>query len=344
MMEVAIFALKALVVVLSLGSIIVLVAMLASRASQKSELEIEPLHKKHKDWADFLKSFTSSKEEMKEEKKRAKEEKKEHKKSEKKGDKPVDDKPPKKVFVLSFDGDMHANQVDNLREEVTAVLQTAVATDEVVVKVESPGGVVHSYGLAASQLIRIRDRGIPLTICVDQVAASGGYLMACVANKIICAPFAIVGSIGVVAQVPNFFRVLKKYDVDYKEYTAGDYKRTVSLLGEITPQGEQKFQERLVDTHVLFKNFVQRFRPQIDIAKVATGEYWFGEEALQLGLVDELRTSDDYLLSFEKDTPIFELNFEVKKTLSDKISELMGQILSKALMRVWTRLETDRFL
>lgn len=344
-MEVAVFALKALVVVLSIGSVIVLIAMLASRAaSHKSELEIEPLHKKHQDWADFLKSFTASKEELKEEKKRAKAEKQAEKKAAKKADKQAEDKPQKKIFVLSFDGDMHANQVDNLREEVTAVLQTATVTDEVVVKVESPGGIVHSYGLAASQLIRIRDRGIPLTICVDQVAASGGYLMACVANKIICAPFAIVGSIGVVAQVPNFFRVLKKHDVDYKEYTAGDYKRTVSLLGEITPQGEQKFQERLVDTHILFKNFVQKFRPQINITQVATGEYWFGEEALKLGLVDELRTSDDYLLSFEKDTPIYELTFEVKKTLSDKVSELMGQVLSKALMRVWTRLETDRFL
>ena len=342
-MEVLIFALKALVVVIGFASIIILIAVVAARASQKSELEIEPLHKKHKDWADFLKSLTASKEELKEEKKRAKAQKKAEKK-EGKNKSTEDEVSQKKVFVLDFNGDMHAHQVDNLREEITAVLQTATAQDEVVVKVESPGGVVHSYGLAASQLMRIRDRGIPLTICVDQVAASGGYLMACVANKILCAPFAIVGSIGVVAQVPNFFRVLKKHDVDYKEYTAGDFKRTVSLLGEITPQGEAKFQERLVDTHVLFKNFVQRFRPQLDLAKVATGEYWFGEEALKLGLVDELRTSDDYLLSFEKDTPIFELTYEVKKSISDKLSEIAGQALSKALLKVWTRLETNRFL
>jgi serine protease SohB len=204
--------------------------------------------------------------------------------------------------------------------------------------------VVHGYGFAASQLLRIRERGIPLTICVDRVAASGGYMMACVANRIIAAPFAIVGSIGVVAQVPNFNRLLKKHDVEYKEYTAGEHKRTVSLFGEITPSGEAHFLERLQDTHVLFKSFVHQFRPQVDLAKVATGDYWLGEEAKLLGLVDELKTSDDYLLSFEKDTPIFELNFQVKQSLSDRLSGMVGKILSRSLMQIWNRLENQKFL
>jgi len=231
-MEVLIFALKALVVVLSLGSLFVLVAFLASRSQQKSELEVEPLDKKYQDFAFFLKSFTSSKEELKEAKKKLKAEKKQKDK----------EPPKKKVFVLNFDGDINASETENLREEITALLQVASAEDEVVVKVESPGGVVHGYGFAASQLLRIRERGIPLTVCVDKVAASGGYMMACVANRVVAAPFAILGSIGVVAQVPNFHRILKKHDVDYKEYTAGEYKRTVSLFGEITAQGEQRFQ------------------------------------------------------------------------------------------------------
>jgi serine protease SohB len=308
--------------------------MVASRAQQKNELEVEPIDKKYKDFAFFLKSFTSTKDEMKEEKKKRKAEKK-HKK---------EDSPKKKVFVLNFDGDINASQTENLREEITAVLQVATSDDEVVVKVESPGGVVHGYGLAASQLMRLREHQIPLTVCVDKVAASGGYLMACVANRIVSAPFAIVGSIGVVAQVPNFHRVLRKHDVDYKEYTAGEYKRTVSLFGEITPKGEERFQERLHDTHVLFKNFVHRFRPHVDLAIVATGDYWFGEEAKQLGLVDELKTSDDYLLSFEKDTPIFELNYEVKQTLSDRLSGMVGQAASKTLFQIWQRLENQKFL
>jgi serine protease SohB len=334
MIEVGIFALKALIIVLAIAAIIVLIAMLASRASQKSELEVEPIHKKYREFAFFLKSFTISKDEVKEEKKKLKAEKKQEKKQ----------SPKKKVFVLNFEGDLAATQTDNLREEITALLQVATADDEVVVKVESPGGIVHGYGLAASQLLRIRERGIPLTVCVDKVAASGGYMMAVVAHKIVAAPFAIVGSIGVVAQVPNFNRVLKKHDVDYKEYTAGEYKRTISLLGEITPEGEAHFQGRLHDTHLLFKNFVRQFRPNLNLLKVATGDYWFGEEAQTLGLVDELKTSDDYLLGFDKEIPIFELKYHVKETLSDKISGMLGQALTKSLMRLWQRLETQKFL
>lgn len=334
MLEVGIFALKALIIVLSLIAVIVAIAMVASRASQKSELEVEPIDKKYKDFAFFLKSFTSSKEDLKEEKKKRKAEKKHQ----------TEESPKKKVFVLNFEGDINASQTENLREEITALLQVATPQDEVVVKVESPGGVVHGYGLAASQLLRIRERGIPLTVCVDRVAASGGYLMACVANRIVAAPFAILGSIGVVAQVPNFNRILKKHDVDYKEYTAGEYKRTVSLFGEITSKGEERFQERLQDTHVLFKNFVHRFRPQVDLSKVATGDYWFGEEAQHLGLVDDLKTSDDYLLSFEKNVPIFELNYEVKQTLPERLSGMVGRAVSHSLFQIWSRWEKQKFL
>lgn len=333
MIEVGIFALKALIIVLAIGAIIVLIAMLAARAQQKSELEVEPIHKKYREFAFFLKSFTVSKDEVKEEKKKLKAEKKQEKTQ----------SPKKKVFVLNFEGDMAATQTDNLREEITALLQVATSDDEVVVKVESPGGVVHGYGLAASQLLRIRDRGIPLTVCVDKVAASGGYMMASVGHKIVAAPFAIVGSIGVVAQVPNFHRILKKHEVDYKEYTAGEHKRTVSILGEITPDGEAHFQQRLHDTHLLFKNFVSRFRPQLDLSKVASGDYWFGEEAKSLGLVDELKTSDDYLLSFDKEIPIFELKYHVKETLSDKLSGLMGKALTGSVLQIWRRLETQKF-
>lgn len=332
MMEVLIFALKALILVLSFGALIVLIAVLASRASQKNELEVEPLHEKYQDLAFFLRSFTLTKQEIKEEKKKRKAEKKN------KGEEP----PKKRVYVLNFEGDINASQTENLREEITALLQNATAEDEVVVKVESPGGVVHGYGLAASQLMRIRERGIPLTVCVDKVAASGGYLMAVVANRILAAPFAIVGSIGVVAQVPNFHRILKKHEVDYKEYTAGEYKRTVSLFGEITPKGEERFQERLHDTHVLFKNFVHQFRPQVDLTKVATGDYWFGEEARRIGLVDELKTSDDYLLSFGKETPIFELSYEVKQSLSDRISGLFVKVLNQSFFQILSRLEARK--
>lgn len=338
MFEVLIFAMKALIIVLSIGAIVLLVAMTAMKANQKNELSVEPLHKKNKHLGDFLKSFIVSKEAWK----KSRKEEKKREKAELKQEKNLStDSPKKNVFVINFKGDVHATQVDQLREEVTAAIQGATVHDEVVVKVESPGGIVHGYGLAAAQLLRIRERGIKLTVCVDQVAASGGYMMACVANEVIAAPFAILGSIGVVAQVPNFHRVLKKYDVDYKEYTAGEFKRTVSLFGEITPKGEERFRERLTDTHMLFKSFVHRFRPQIELDKVATGEYWFGEECVKLGLADKLMTSDEYLLSFPKETKIFELKYEIKKNLSDKLSGILGSALEKAVVQIATALENS---
>ena len=109
-----------------------------------------------------------------------------------------------------------------------------------------------AYGLAASQMQRIRDKKLKLTVCVDKVAASGGYMMAVVADKIIAAPFAVLGSIGVLAQVPNFHRLLKKHDVDFEMLTAGKYKRTLTMFGENTDKGREKFQEDIEDTHVLF--------------------------------------------------------------------------------------------
>ena len=205
-----------------------------------------------------------------------------------------------------------------MQDEVTALLSVASTDDEIVVAVTSPGGVVHGYGLAASQLQRIRDRNIPLTVAVDKIAASGGYMMACVANRIIAAPFAIVGSIGVVAQMPNFHRFLKKHDVDFEEITAGQYKRTLTMFGENTDADRQKFREELEDAHELFKDFVVAHRPQVDLATIATGEYWYGKRALANHLVDELCTVDDYLFRQSEDADIFAIRYERKKSMVEK--------------------------
>ncbi|AVV86201.1 peptidase [Shewanella putrefaciens] len=180
--------------------------------------------------------------------------------------------------------------------------------------------MVHGYGLASSQLDRLRQADIPLTVCVDKVAASGGYMMACVANKIYAAPFAIVGSIGVVAQLPNFNRLLKKHEIDYEQHTAGDFKRTLTVFGENTDEGRQKFQEELEETHVLFKAFVSKYRPELNLEKVATGEHWYGQQAIELGLVDEILTSDDVVMSLAKDRKVYKLRYQVKKKLADKIA------------------------
>ncbi len=244
-----------------------------------------------------------------------------------------------RVFVLQFEGDIRASHIDHLRLEVTAVMTMAQPADEVVVALESPGGMVHSYGLAASQLTRIRDKGIPLTVIVDKVAASGGYLMAAVANKVLAAPFALIGSIGVVAQIPNVHRLLKKNDVDVEILTAGKYKRTLTTLGENTEEGRRKFVEELEDVHALFQEFVTGNRPGLDMEKVATGEAWYGKRALELKLIDGLSTSDEYLMQACEDREVFAVKWVEQKKPIDRLLGKVNGVLDQAsgLLEMWRR-------
>lgn len=228
--------------------------------------------------------------------------------------------PKRRVFVLDFNGDIRASQVESLREEVSAILTIADPGDEVVVRLQSGGGMVPHYGLAAAELARLKGRVRQLTIMIDRIAASGGYLMACVGDRIYASPFAIIGSIGVVAQLPNFHRLLKKHDVDIELLTAGDHKRTLTLFGENTEQGRQKLKEELEETHELFKGYIRRFRPSLEIERVATGEYWLGERALELGLIDELRTSDDYLLDLNDQAQLLQLRYIRKQSIGKRLS------------------------
>jgi len=232
------------------------------------------------------------------------------------------------LFLLEFNGSMDARETESLREEVSAILAVAKPEDEVMLRLESGGGVVHGYGLAASQLDRVRQQGVPLTVAVDKVAASGGYMMACIGNKIIAAPFAILGSIGVIAQLPNFHKLLQKNDVDFEQFTAGEFKRTVTLFGENTDKGRQKFQQELEETHVLFKTFVQQHRPQLDITKVATGEHWFGYQARDLQLVDDIQTSDDYLMNKLSSHRLFKVSYQLKKGLAEKVGMGSANVFS----------------
>jgi serine protease SohB len=244
----------------------------------------------------------------------------------------------KRVYVLDFHGDIKASATDELRESITAVLSLAEPADEVVVRLESPGGLVHGYGLAASQLARITQKKIPLTVCVDKVAASGGYMMACVADKIVAAPFAVLGSIGVVAQLPNFHRVLKKHDVDYEIFTAGEYKRTVTMLGENTEKGRRKFMEDLEDTHVLFKEFVGEHRPAVNVDEVATGEIWFGRRALEKNLIDLISTSDEYLTAMHPQADIVVVRYEHRKRIQDRVGLAAARAFETAFEHTLARL------
>jgi len=321
------------------------------KKSEKGQIHVSKLNEKFKSMREALQHSVLDEDQLKvlekDEKKRVKAEKAEHKKLAKVKTKTdieaIKEEHKKRVFVIDFHGDIKASANESLRESITAILTLATPADEVVVKVESGGGMVHSYGLASSQLARITSKEIPLTVCVDKVAASGGYMMACVANKIVAAPFAILGSIGVVAQLPNFHRLLKKNDIDYEMFTAGEFKRTVTMFGENTTKGREKFVEDLEDTHVLFKEFVTEHRPQVDIAAVATGEVWFGRRAKDVNLIDLLQTSDEYLLDQAESADIFEIEFTVKKSLPEKLGIAAQVAVERALLSVWEKSQLNRW-
>ena len=237
----------------------------------------------------------------------------------------------KKLFILDFKGNIRASEIVSLRREVSGIILSYKKGDEVLLRLENSGGTVHEHGLAASQLKRMKDKKIPLTICVDKVAASGGYMMACVANKIIASPFAIIGSIGVLAQVPNFNKLLKDKGINFEQHTAGNYKRTVTMFGENTDKDREKLNEQLEDIHILFKNFITSQRKNIDIEKVATGEYWYGENALGLNLIDAVMTSDEFILTMKEKFEIIHIKYKPVKTFSDKISKISSNFTNKAI-------------
>ncbi|MFU2089834.1 protease SohB [Avibacterium avium] len=319
------FILEILTVLLVIAGIVAMImAFKQKKSHQAGELVITDLSQEYEENTKRLAEFHLSEDALKQaEKARKKEEKqkaKAEKEKRKKGENPENERKPH-LFVLSFKGDISASETTALREEVSAIIAVAKPEDEVLLRLESPGGVVHGYGLAASQLARLKQHQIKLTVAVDKVAASGGYMMACVADKIIAAPFAIIGSVGVVAQVPNIHRLLKKHDVDVDVMTAGEYKRTVTLLGENTEKGKEKFQQELNETHQLFKQFVAQHRPQIDVEQIATGEHWFGQQALGLNLVDEIATSDDLILQAIKDKLVLSVKYTMKKSLVQKLGK-----------------------
>lgn len=331
------------VVTLVLAIVVVIVFILAtgmknSAGKDKGHISVTKINNRLDDMKDMLEEVVIDEKLLKE---RDKQEKKAEKlkQKQKKKNKGSNDEPDKKrVFVLDFDGDIKASETEELREAITAVLTIAQPKDEVVVKLESGGGMVHSYGLASSQLARITKKSIPLTVCVDKVAASGGYMMACVADKIVAAPFAIIGSIGVMAQLPNFHKVLKKHDVDYELYTAGEFKRTVTMFGENTEKGRQKFMEDLEDTHQLFKDFIVSHREQVDIETVATGEIWFGVRAIDQKLIDHIATSDEYITALHPEADIYEVTFEHKKTLQEKLGLSFAQAVEKTAISAFSKL------
>lgn len=321
---IGIFASKVFIILFLLGGMLTVIALTLSehkKEKHKKTLEIKDIGQSLKDYGLKIQSTIYCEKQFKKLLKT-------NKKDDKKNKKNLED--PSLVYVLKFKGDIQATRVAFLKEEISILLQIAnPKKDEVVLKLNNNGGAVNSHGLAASQLQRLRDAGFNLTICVDEMAASGGYLMACVAHKILAAPFAIIGSIGVLAQMPNFHRLLQKQNIDFEEHHAGKHKRTLTLFGETTDEKRQKLQSQLEEIHTHFKSYITKYRPTLNMDKIATGEYWLGTEAKKLGLIDNIITSDAYILSLLKDNKkVYEVNLKEEKqnNLKRFFAKTMAQI------------------
>jgi len=309
------FLLKAAIIVVAVGFIVGLVAQAAQKQKKsKGDLQVTHLSKELNELSEQLKIELMDKKAQKKALKALKKKKAAENKE-------------KRLFVIDFKGSMDAKEVDSLRHEVNAILNLATEKDEVLVRLESGGGVVNGYGLAAAQLLRLREHNLTVNVAIDKVAASGGYMMACVGHKLLAAPFAFIGSIGVVAQIPNFHRLLKKHNVDFEQLTAGEYKRTLTIFGENTDEGRRKFKQDLEAIHRQFKSFVQGNRSELDIDKVATGEVWSGQEAKELGLIDEVTTSDAWLMKQHKGFDVLQLQYVIRKPLSERFAKGMSVII-----------------
>jgi len=351
------FLLKVITFVVAILIVVFAVAMLGSRGRKpgsEGRIEITKLNEQLDDMKESLSlsllddeaQKAAAKEKKAEEKAERKANKAAAKKAKKQrgdGETVVDEPDKKRVYVMDFDGDIRASEVENMRREISAILTNASENDEVVLRLESGGGMVTSYGLAASQLDRIKDKKVPLTICVDKVAASGGYMMACVADKLIAAPFAVLGSVGVVAQIPNFHRLLKQFNIDFEMLTAGKYKRTLTMFGENTDEGREKFIEDIERIHSQFKTYVNDRRPKLDIEKIATGEIWSGQDVLDNELADELLTSDAYLMDKCEDSEVIKVKYKKKKKITERFAIGIQDTADGLLMRWLDRALKARF-
>jgi serine protease SohB len=311
----------------TLAAVVIAVAMMigaARRGGHAEGLAVEHLNRRFEEWADFVRRAITGRRRFRKE---AKARHRQRKQEERARAKEHAARP--RLFVLDFKGDLRASATASLRHEISALLAVATDQDQVLVRLENSGGTVHEHGLAASQLLRIKRRGLRLLIAVDKVAASGGYLMACTADHLMAAPFAIVGSVGVLAQLPNVHRMLEEKGIDFEQLTAGRYKRTLTVFGKNTDEGRAKLQQEIEDVHELFKAQIREHRPQVDVDRVATGEHWYGVRALELGLIDEIRTSDDFLLEAVKDRDVYRLTYRRRRSWPERVMSGVDSLLSR---------------
>lgn len=321
---------------LAVAAIVVIAVATKGRggSQERTRLKIEELNGRYRARQRRLRLATLDK-------KRRKAAQKAFKRDDKHSDRHQGDKQRATVWVIDFHGDIKASGTSRLAEEVSLLIEASEPGDEVVVRLESGGGLVHAYGLAAAQLDRLRQAEISTTVCVDKVAASGGYMMACCADRVQAAPFAVLGSIGVVAQLPNLHRLLKRHDIDVELLTAGRYKRTLTVFGENTEEGREKFVDELENTHALFKRFVGERRPALDIDAIATGETWYGSEAVEKGLVDAVGTSEAYLLERMASARVVSVALEKRRGMAERFGLAASGGIERGLQRVYETLEAS---
>lgn len=329
--EYGLFFAKSLTFVLVVVAIIAVISAFSKKARSPDKLEIKDLNRKYDDMRNLLRSHILPSKEWKKLVKLDKSKRKAYRKKGRTAD-------SGRVFVLNFHGDIKATGAASLREEITAILTLAEAEDAVLLRLENMGGIVHEHGLAASQVKRLRDAGVHVTVAVDKVAASGGYMMACVADRIIAAPFAVLGSIGVLAQLPNFHEMLKHHGIGFEQETAGEYKRSITMFGENTEKERARLREQIEQTHGLFKAFIAEHRPSLDLDKVATGEIWYGSDAVEAGLVDEIKTSDDFLLEASREARLYEVSYHGKKSFSERLLGSINAALNRTVNAARERL------
>lgn len=309
--EFGLFLVQLVTVLVLVAIAVVFVTASARRSARPEGITVKHLNRQFEDTANAVKRVVLGKDAFRKELKSTKKRRKKRKRGK--------DEDRNRIFVLDFKGDLRASATASLRQEISALLAVAKGGDRVLLRLENTGGAVHEHGLAASQLLRIKRRGLPLLIAVDKVAASGGYLMACVADRLMSAPFAIIGSIGVLAQLPNFHRLLEDKGIDFEQITAGKYKRTLTLFGENTPEGRTKLREEIEAIHELFRNEIAEHRPQVELDRVATGEHWYGTRALELKLIDEIRTSDDFLAEAAEENDLYQVTFKRRRTFPERL-------------------------
>lgn len=337
--EFGMFVAQTLTLLIAVGLVVILMTRVRSEAGERTRLRVEELNERYRQRRRRLRLASVASGLRKAQLKAFRRDDK-HQKRAAKGQETQESC----VWVLDFHGDLKASAAPRLSEEISAVLGVAREGDEVVIRLESAGGLVHAYGLAAAELDRLRAAGVTTTVCVDKVAASGGYLMACCADRIHAAPFAVLGSIGVVAQLPNVHRLLKRHDVDVEMLTAGRYKRTLTVFGENTEEGREKFKQDLDNTHALFKRYVGERRPALDIEAVGTGEIWYGSEAVERGLADSLGTSEAYLLECMDRARVLSVRLETRKGMSERLGLSLSRAIERGVERAIEVADATRWL